>query len=89
MYGSIDSRGSRGRLHCHAIRGYSAVVLSLHQCNIGIPNRRCGYTINFSTQFGAATIRERRLYSGVYIFRSVRVRDEKKFSENVNNYRYY
>ena len=40
-------------------------------------------TINFSTQFGAATIRERRLFeSGVYFFR--RGYRLKKFSEEVN-----
>ena len=32
-------------------------------------------TINFSTQFGAATIRERRL------FRSARVRSDKKWTQ--------
>ena len=40
-------------------------------------------TINFSTQFGAATIRERRLFeSGVYFVR--RGYRLKKFSEKVN-----
>ena len=40
-------------------------------------------TINFSTQFGAATIRERRLFeSSVYFFR--RGYRLKKFSEKVN-----
>ena len=40
-------------------------------------------TINFSTQFGAATIRERRLFeSGIYFFRcGYRL---KNFSEKVN-----
>ena len=39
-------------------------------------------TINFSTQFGAASIREQRL------FRSARVRAEIFFSEKVNDYNY-
>ena len=38
-------------------------------------------TINFSTQFGVATIREQRER------RLVLVRAKKKFSENINNYR--
>ena len=48
-------------------------------CNTTVYDRiDTATSINFTTQFGMATIRERRL------FHLVRIRAEKKFSEKVN-----